>query len=1262
MVLHTRRLNLALALAVSLTAGLVTGSRVDAAPDADPDAAPSTTPTTLPSEDPAPEPPSPNPSTNPSTNPAPSPASVPPLATATRVETTATGDLDPTEIPVSSALSTSQAVITEILYNPEAVYDSRGEWFEIRNTGSTPLDLSGWTFGDEIYDIHTISALSIAPGAHAVLARFGDPARNGGVTADYVYGDSVLLYNVGDQLILRDQLGATVDEVDYGVEGFDPANGRSLSLGDPTADNASGSNWCLATTPMAAGDRGTPGRANQCGRSAAKLTITEIMNNPSATSDATGEWFELRNDGAATVDLAGFRVQDDDGESFTISGSTVVPAGAFVVLGTNADTAVNGGVDLDVDYGSQMRLHNTFDELIILDAAGVQVDAVRWDDGRTFPNPNGASMNLAGSPSPGIDNSIGSNWCTSTRRWAAGDAGSPGTAGTCAPVIVPDVVITEVMFDPQRTATERSGEWFELTNTGTEPAVLDGFTLRTYSTAHVVSSLSIAPGGRAVLAAEGSPLDNGGVRADYVYGASLPLYNTSSTLELVAPDATLVDRVKWSGELGFPNEPGHSIELNQPGANGLLGANWCSTIERYGDGDFGTPGLTGACAAVPAPLPLKISEVMKNPAAVSDTVGEWFEVFNPTADPVDLRGWSVSDDGSEYHVITSSVVVPANGYAVIGRSSNFALNGGVEVATATGDRMVLINSDDELVLSDRYGQVVDRLAWNASSLEPRPNGGSIARSTSSMLALAASDDVSEWCAGDVQYGAGDRGTPGAENSCVKAPDHAIVINEVHRDPQAVPDARGEWLELHNTGDAAIDISGWTLRDDDVDSFVFDPTTPVVIAAGGYLVAARNTADLNGGVPVDITYGTEIIHYNTADEIMLLDRDLAVVDRVAWTAENGFPKVPGATMALRSPTLDNAVGANWCASVTSQGNADFGTPGTANLCEIPVEPDPLLPTTITHSIFATGPAACQGAVDLRGSRIIVGDPVRANADFRVSGSTIQFDGAVSYGGNSQVGWGSIFTDGLIADASPQTVPFGWRIEDFAPGGARAVAAGAAYVVHSGNLIINGPSANLDAGVHFVEGDVRINAANTLLNGVTIVATGSITINSSNVALTPFAADHPALMSGFDACTTAGITINASTITTHGTLWAPQARVKLAASLISSSSGAVVGSSVDMAGSSITLNRRIAFVRITAMCKGTGADAGRYLFRVRHEGNSIGVFDYELRVGATVLHAGQIAAGETQFQWLADGSQGVKVIAVGDWANEYSGTASSNGKKC
>ena len=73
-----------------------------------------------------------------------------------------------------------------------------------------------------------------------------------------------------------------------------------------------------------------------------------------------------------------------------------------------------------------------------------------------------------------------------------------------------------------------------------------------------------------------------------------------------------------------------------------------------------------AGTALAADTDIVITEIMQNPNFLFDTEGEWFEVFNAGATPVDLNGWTISDNGTDSHVIAASAIVPAGGYAVLG--------------------------------------------------------------------------------------------------------------------------------------------------------------------------------------------------------------------------------------------------------------------------------------------------------------------------------------------------------------------------------------------------------------------------------------------------------------------------------------------------------------------------------------------------------------------------------------------------------------------
>jgi hypothetical protein len=242
------------------------------------------------------------------------------------------------------------------------------------------------------------------------------------------------------------------------------------------------------------------------------LVITEIMRNPSAVSDSSGEWFEIQNVSATTLNLQGLVIQDDDFDSFTVSGSTVVPAGGHLVFGNNADPNTNGAVNVDVVWSSFI-LANTTDEIDVFSEA-VRIDRVAYDN-ISFPSTPGAAMSLDPNFTNTSDNDIGTNWCDAATPLSGGDFGSPGAENPACVAPLPgpgDLVITEIMNNPSA-VSDSAGEWFEIQNVSGTPLTLEGLVIQddgsdsfTVSGASVVSAWDYF-----VLGNNADPNTNGGL-------------------------------------------------------------------------------------------------------------------------------------------------------------------------------------------------------------------------------------------------------------------------------------------------------------------------------------------------------------------------------------------------------------------------------------------------------------------------------------------------------------------------------------------------------------------------------------------------------------------------------------------------------------------------------------------------------------------------------------------------------------------------------
>jgi hypothetical protein len=151
---------------------------------------------------------------------------------------------------------------------------------------------------------------------------------------------------------------------------------------------------------------------------------------------------------------------------------------------------------------------------------------------------------------------------------------------------------------------------------------------------------------------------------------------------------------------------------------------------------------------------LLISEIMADPVAVSDSNGEWFELFNPGNESVSLDGISLHDDGSNSVLLSGGGLSIASGsYFVLGRNGDSLTNGGFSADYEYGSGFTLGNSSDEIVFSDASGELL-RFDYGSGFVD---SGVSMELISDSMLA-------SNFAASALAYGDGDFGTPGSAGS------------------------------------------------------------------------------------------------------------------------------------------------------------------------------------------------------------------------------------------------------------------------------------------------------------------------------------------------------------------------------------------------------------------------------------------------------------------------------------------------------------------
>jgi len=154
---------------------------------------------------------------------------------------------------------------------------------------------------------------------------------------------------------------------------------------------------------------------------------------------------------------------------------------------------------------------------------------------------------------------------------------------------------------------------------------------------------------------------------------------------------------------------------------------------------------------------LVVAEYLANPAVVSDTYGEWFEVTGMRLGDVSLGGISVAGVGGESFTIDSPIVLDEGEELTIASDGLRARNGGhrPQLVWPSGS-FALGNSSDTIELK-RGGTSLDRIDY--SSGWPDSSGISAERKD-----LNGSGSQANFTAAVATFGNGDKGTPGQTNS------------------------------------------------------------------------------------------------------------------------------------------------------------------------------------------------------------------------------------------------------------------------------------------------------------------------------------------------------------------------------------------------------------------------------------------------------------------------------------------------------------------
>lgn len=194
----------------------------------------------------------------------------------------------------------------------------------------------------------------------------------------------------------------------------------------------------------------------------------------------------------------------------------------------------------------------------------------------------------------------------------------------------------------------------------------------------------------------------------------------------------------------------------------------------------------------PGPGQIELAEYMPDPDEVDDLEGEWIEIENLTDQWFSMKGWTFEDLGGASVTIASNALLAPRQRLVVASQGDAGRNGGLfPGAVWPKDQFALENGPDEVLVDNAQGvRIVDF-----------QNPGNTFKGRSwERVNMYVPNPVANMLLGTVEYGLGDRGTPGARNTADATP---WIPRILATSPDVGPAAGGTWVTLEGY-DLAVD--------------------------------------------------------------------------------------------------------------------------------------------------------------------------------------------------------------------------------------------------------------------------------------------------------------------------------------------------------------------------------------------------------------------------------------------------------------------------
>ncbi len=586
-------------------------------------------------------------------------------------------------------------VINELMYHP---VDPDAEFVELyNNSAKTGFDLSGWRLDGADFTFAPGTILS--PNGYLVLAKdrvaftaaYGVNIPIAGEFNGHLEnnGETLTLIKPGPSL----SQDTVVDRIAYSPELPWPAASGDSSLQriDPAQTGFTPANWGVVTANTNV-DVELQWQYVSVTGTASSSRVYIYMTSP-------GDVYidDLKLVAGGTAEAGANAIVDGEFES------------AFPGAWTVSPNLSGSGLSTQVKHSGNSSLH------IISTAAGSTASSAIWADVgplvsnaaytlsywyRPSTNGSGLTIRLSGS---GINSSH-----PIAPVKAASALATPGAVNSLSRSLpaLPQLRLNEIEPNNQTGITDAAGQhepWVELFNAGSTEIAMDGWRLtddyNDLTKWSFPAGVKIQPGKYQLIWLDGEPQQTSGGELH----ANFRISPTSGKIGLVFPlngQLAVLDFINYTDiipdhSLGFPAEVDTAARqvLSVP-----------------------SPGTANNSPAIP--FQIFINEWMAaNAGPIADPADgnfdDWFELYNPNAAPVDLTGYSISDNltNAARWIVPPGTMIPAKGFLLVWADNEVAQNSPESSDLHAGFK--LSQAGEAIALFAPNGTVVDSVTFAA---------------------------------------------------------------------------------------------------------------------------------------------------------------------------------------------------------------------------------------------------------------------------------------------------------------------------------------------------------------------------------------------------------------------------------------------------------------------------------------------------------------------------------------------------------------------